>query len=147
LVLTSPQAPTTNASEDGMHITYCGKTFLLENFRNGIEHSFTEAEAEMNDLLSGKDYGLTLPDHCGDNWPEVERGYSWMSTGTFGLEKDCVLKKYFKRYEFYSADLMGTLIPQTPFLWELLKKLCCLLKLLVFLCYFTPGGVVRVSEF
>jgi len=147
LVFSTPLPPTTLTSPDHMVITYCGISLSVIQWRNALKQLVRETHAEIKDILGDDDYGVNIPDLPKDDWTETRRNYSWMEAGPYVPNPQCLLENLVTQKKLVSKDSDGNVLLKTPELWDLLNKLSRVTKLIIWLCYFTPGGVARVSEF
>jgi len=83
IALVPNQAPTTCASEDGMHITYREAHLNIKHWRQGLLRLCDEVENEIESLCGHQDFGLSIPDWVPNDWADRSQGYSWTKNGTF----------------------------------------------------------------
>ena len=149
IAMNTSTPPNTRVSEDGMYITYSGKTLSISKWRSGLRKLADEVTKELDDLCLHNMFGLLVPDDIFDDWANEERGYSWTKNGEFTDNKRSLLAAMLRDPSLCLAKLneAGDFEFNIASVWDFLHKCDLVNEKLALLSYFTAGQTPRASEF
>ena len=150
LVFAANFAPTTQVSDDGMAVSYQGKTLHIPQWHIKLQTLCNGLEEDLAKLCgTGEDMSIQIPADALDNWTDSTRGYSWLKNGPFVAQERSLTKKLLhdKDLRLGAVGRDDQLIIHKGVALSILRQTASINRKLSLLSFLTPGQTLWMAEF